>query len=398
MTSESTTGWATRSVAGWAARDGVVGGPFGSKLGRKDYQSTGVPVIRGQSLGRGRYVDVSDAVFVSAEKAEELSAHSAVPGDLVVTQRGTLGQVALVPDGPHRTYIVSQSQMRIRPGSDVNPMFLYYLFSTRRMAERIELLATQAGVPHINLKTLRELKVSLPDLSQQDAVAEVLSAIDDRIEWCRDGARRAEAVLLGVCRTNEGQDVPVSDMADYVNGGAFTKHADGEGRLVIRISELSSGVSDNSKYAEIDVPAEQTAYPGDILFSWSATLDVYRWTDDEAIVNQHIFKVVPSSDLPGWLVYAKLGEAMPTFQNIAHDRATTMGHIKRGHLEQVRVTLPTPERIAEIAEAGDALWEQHLRLHREARLLAHTRDALLPKLLAGEIRIEDPSRLLGAVA
>lgn len=170
MTSDSVSDYVTKSAEQWAASEGVVGGPFGSKLGRKDYQATGVPVIRGQNLARGRYVDASDAVFVSEEKAEELASHLAVPGDLVVTQRGTLGQVALVPEEPHRTYVVSQSQMRIRPSQEVDAMFLYYLFSSRAMVKRLEALATQAGVPHINLKTLRGLEVTLPPLLEQRAI------------------------------------------------------------------------------------------------------------------------------------------------------------------------------------------------------------------------------------
>lgn len=280
-----------------------------------------------------------------------------------------------------------------------HPMFVYYLARSPALRDyAVAHMIGSSGRQRVSARDIADFGMQLPPLPQQWAIAEVLGALDDRIEWCQDGARRVEAVLLGVCRAHEGRDIPVSEIADYVNGGAFTKHANGEGRLVIRISELSSGVTDNSKYADIEVPAEQTAYPGDILFSWSATLDVYRWTGDEAIVNQHIFKVIPGSDLPDWLVYAKLREAMPTFQKIARDRATTMGHIKRGHLEQVQVTLPTPERAAEVEDVGDALWAQHLRLHREARVLAEARNVLLPRLISGELRVEDPQRLLGAVA
>lgn len=255
-----------------------------------------------------------------------------------------------------------------------------------------------SAIPSLSRRDFDAIRLKLPPLTEQRAIAEVLGALDDRIDWCRDTASRLEGILLAFCLGATEREAAVSSLAEYVNGGAFTKHANGEGRLVIRISELNSGASNNSKYADIEVPEEQTAYPGDILFSWSATLDVFRWTGDEAIVNQHIFKVMPNGDFPAWLVYAKLRESMPAFQKIARDRATTMGHIKRGHLKQVQVQLPAPERLAEMQDLGDALWEQHLRVHREARLLAAMRDALLPKLLSGELRIEDPSGLLESVA
>src|SRR5664280_718188 len=99
-----------------AAPKGLIGGPFGSSLGRKDYGSAGVPVIRGQNLvGLSSPFDLGEFVYVTKEKVEdELARNLAVPGDVVFTQRGTLGQVGLVPKGPHKRYVISQSQMRFR--------------------------------------------------------------------------------------------------------------------------------------------------------------------------------------------------------------------------------------------------------------------------------------------
>src|SRR5438045_1980542 len=77
----------------------IVGGPFGSNLVSNDYVDHGVPVIRGQNLGAGRWVS-GDFAFVSDAKAEALRANWARPGDIVFTQRGTLGQVAIIPKGP----------------------------------------------------------------------------------------------------------------------------------------------------------------------------------------------------------------------------------------------------------------------------------------------------------
>ena len=221
--------------------------------------------------------------------------------------------------------------------------------------------------------------------------------IDDRIEWCRAVSQKLEALILELGR-GSARSTPASQLGRFVNGGAYTKHASGSGRLVIRIAELNSGVGGNSKYAELDAPPERTAFPGDILFSWSATLDAFRWVGEEALVNQHIFKVLPSDRYPGWLVYAKLKEAMPAFQKLAQDRATTMGHIKRNHLDQVVVEMPTDERLGEIRGLGDDLWKQHLRVNQEANNLAQIRDTLLPKLLSGELRVKDPQRLLEGVA
>src|SRR5437867_2117838 len=125
-------GWSECSVADIAApiRNALVGGPFGSNLVQRDYAAKGVPVIRGQNMGLGRWVG-GEFVFVSPEKAEQLSPNTARPGDLVFTQRGTIGQVAIVPAGPFERYIISQSQMKLTVDSTkADSTFLYYLFTS----------------------------------------------------------------------------------------------------------------------------------------------------------------------------------------------------------------------------------------------------------------------------
>ncbi|MFL6216116.1 MAG: hypothetical protein ACJ74J_19695 [Blastocatellia bacterium] len=86
-----------RSIAS-SARNAIVGGPFGSDLVSADYVDDGVPVIRGQNMS-GQWVSGA-FVFVTTKKAKLLEANLARPGDIVFTQRGTLGQVSLVPEKP----------------------------------------------------------------------------------------------------------------------------------------------------------------------------------------------------------------------------------------------------------------------------------------------------------
>src|SRR5438552_570969 len=104
--------WSQMDIRGIAsnARNAIVGGPFGSDLVSRDYVNQGVPVIRGQNMG-GRWVSGNFA-FVTPAKAKSLEANLARPGDIVFTQRGTLGQVSLVPEKPFESYLVSQSQMK----------------------------------------------------------------------------------------------------------------------------------------------------------------------------------------------------------------------------------------------------------------------------------------------
>ncbi len=160
-----------------SARNSVVGGPFGSDLVSADYVDFGVPVIRGQNMGE-RWVSGNFA-FVTSEKANSLSANLARPDDIVFTQRGTLGQVSLVPENSHKRYLVSQSQMKVSLNREIaDPLFFYYVFSSTEQQDQIRQNTIQTGVPHINLGILRELPVQLPPLSEQRAIAAALSDTD----------------------------------------------------------------------------------------------------------------------------------------------------------------------------------------------------------------------------
>ena len=177
----------------------------------------------------------------------------------------------------------------------------------------------------------------------------------------------------------------ISNIAEYVNGKAFTQHANGRGRMIIRIAELNSGPGGATKYSDIDTEPEYTAFSDDLLFAWSGSLGVYRWHGDESIINQHIFKVIPN-DRPKWYAYYRLVEAMPFFQTIASTKATTMGHIKRGHLSEAVFAEPPRELIEAASDLIVPLFDLIHITEQQSFTLAAIRDELLPPLMSGELR------------
>ncbi|MFZ2899863.1 MAG: restriction endonuclease subunit S [Saprospiraceae bacterium] len=162
----------------------LIGGPFGSKLTSKDYVSVeGVPVIRGINLPFEKKFSHDDLVFVSEEKAVELRSNLAYPNDIIFTQRGTLGQVGLIPIGYYEKYVVSQSQMKLTVNPEkAIPEFVYYFFSSEEGRRSIEAKSITSGVPHINLGILKSTEIPLPPLPTQHRIASILSAYDDLIE------------------------------------------------------------------------------------------------------------------------------------------------------------------------------------------------------------------------
>lgn len=140
-------GWETRKMGELPVR--IAMGPFGSRIKTENFAAIGVPVIRGGNLTDG-FVD-DDFVYVTPEKAEELRSAAAFPGDIVITHRGTLGQVGKIPSRSRfEKYIVSQSQMLL--GYNTEYLSLHYLFEFLRSVEGVNALlsnTTTTGVPAI---------------------------------------------------------------------------------------------------------------------------------------------------------------------------------------------------------------------------------------------------------
>ena len=165
-------------------RYSLVGGPFGSELTTRDYVEEGVPVIRGSNLPDDQLFRDEDFVFVSEDKADQLSANLAYPGDVVFTQRGTLGQVGVIPsEAQYKRYLLSQSQMKLTVDlGKTNAKFVYYYFRHPNTIQSIKNHALTSGVPHINLGILREFEIPLPPDAIQQKIIDILSAYDDLIE------------------------------------------------------------------------------------------------------------------------------------------------------------------------------------------------------------------------
>jgi type I restriction enzyme S subunit len=246
----------------------------------------------------------------------------------------------------------------------------------------------------------KALHICIPDRPEQEAIIALLGALDDKVEanfqlrQLLDDSWLARATFALRDAESRNLSVLLTSLASFINGRAFTKGATGTGRMVIRIAELNSGPGGSTIYNNIEVLEEHLARPGDLLFAWSGSLTVHRWFRQEAIINQHIFKVTPSHGVPMWLVHAHLLRLLDHFRGIAADKATTMGHIQRRHLE-----VPVPNLHEEALVRADAvcapLWTRALAAERESLALQALRDALLPPLLSGELRVREAESLVG---
>ncbi len=377
-------------------------GPFGSAITKENYVACGVPVVRGVNLSKGRFLD-DEFAYITDEKADELANANLTAGDLVFTHRGTIGQVSIIPKHSRfARYVLSSSQVKARlDTSRTVPDFYYYWFRSPDGQHALLSHASTVGVPGIAspLATIKSIIVPLPPLKTQESISYILGALDDKIAVNdRIGQAADELRALNLrhwARSHSGsmEASPLSSFARFVNGRAFTKDATGTGRMVIRIAEINSGPGGSTVHNDLDVPNEHLARPGDVLFAWSGSLAVTRWYRPEAIINQHIFKVIPNAGVPVWMVYELVREKLSDFKAIAAGKATTMGHIQRHHLDEP-VLAPKPENLNVLDAELGRLWDRALAAEQESLTLAELRDTLLPRLMSGEIRVRDAEQIV----
>lgn len=393
-------------------------GPFGSNIKRDCYVEAGVPYLNGSNLSS---VKLNEDVFnfVTEEKAKTLGRCIAKRGDIIVTHRGTIGQISYIPfDSKYEMYLTGNSQFRLTVNTNiVRPDFFVYFFHTRSGQFRLLSNASQVGVPALArpTSTFKELLVPVPPMSVQDGIMNILNKIDDKIEINRrindNLGQQAQALFkswfidfdpfkdgefeeteLGFI-PKDWKVVSLSAIADYINGLAMLKYrpTDGESGLpVLKIKELGQGRTDDS--SELCSPSligsKYIIDDGDIIFSWSGTLMVKVWCGGKCGLNQHLFVVKPK-EYPQWFAYQWTKHHLDNFIHIAKDKAVTMGHIKRGELDKAKVVVPDETNMATIDLMMKPLHNQIISNMKESRRLASLRDTLLPRLMSGELKVNE---------
>lgn len=343
-------------------------------------------ILPGRYLAKTDYGEGGDVPVFGSNTLMGFTAEELYAGPLIAFARigSSCGAVRYSDQGAW----INNNASAIRARGDNDPRFLYYLLKTVDMSA----LRQGTGQPFISHSALAAVAVAVPPVALQRAIGRYLAALDDAVDVSERVNSLADAYFLAKLREIDGADQwekrPLSTLGRFVNGGAYTKGASGTGRMVIRIRELNGGASASTVWNNIEVPPDHVARAGDILFSWSGSLGVYRWPGPEAIVNQHIFKVVPE-EFPAWFVFARIAEAMPEFRAIAADKATTMGHIKRHHLDDMMVAIP-PRRILERLDAEmQPLWDAATTLQQNSGRIEAYRSLVLPHAVSGEVSLAD---------
>ncbi|MEE8867545.1 MAG: restriction endonuclease subunit S [Acidipropionibacterium acidipropionici] len=311
------------------------------------------------------------------------------PGDIVIARTGASTGNSKWIASPNGSVFASYL-VRLTSRPEINSRYLSYVLKSARWYHHVSSIAhSKSAQPNMSASAMGDFTFDVHDPKEQQAIAEVLGALDDKIAANRKLVTTIDEFASAVYKQAATDEQPLTDLARFVNGRNFTKNATGDGRVVVRIAELNSGIGGSTVRNRVEDTADDNlARPGDILFAWSGSLTLHRWTRPEALINQHIFKVVPKTEVPYWLAYQAVATKLPEFKGIAADKATTMGHIQRRHLDTQTAT-PTADEVEALDPLMTSLWDRAVAADRESQTLAQLRDTLLPALMDGRIRVKD---------
>ena len=312
------------------------------------------------------------------------------------------------------------------------PRFLFY--NLRHHRDDIIHIATGGAQRNLSGAIIRRFAISVPPLDEQAVITGILGTLDDKIEQNRKMNETLEAMARALFKSwfvdfdpvrakAEGRDpgLPVhivalfpdsfedseigeiptgwsvlglDDTARFLNGLAMQKFPPKGDRFlpVIKISQLRAGDMTGADKASADLAPEYVVEDGDVLFSWSGSLECVLWSGGRGALNQHLFKVT-SKKFPKWFYFLWIHWHLEDFRHIAAGKATTMGHIQRHHLTSAKVLVPPPELLQAMSGFMHPIIESIWRRKVQSRTLAALRDMLLPKLISGELRVPEAAGL-----
>lgn len=304
----------------------------------------------------------------------------------------------------------------------VDPRYIYYWLKGKK--DYLFSIASVTRTPILSKSIFEDIDIPIPCLGVQKKVANLLSNIDEKIRinnkindyleemaktiydywfvqfdfpdengnpYKSSGGKMSFIDDFGLA-PSDWKSGNLYDIAEFINGLACQKYRPDETEdslPVIKIKEMHEGISSNTDRVKATIPPNNIVNTGDILFSWSASLEVQRWAGFKSALNQHIFKVIPKENYTQSYVYHQLKAYIIKFVQLAEARKTTMGHITSDHLRRSVIVLPPENIICKFSKQIDSIHTEISRINKENQELYQLRNWLLPMLMNGQAAIED---------
>jgi type I restriction enzyme S subunit len=361
--------------------DEIAMGPFGSNIKVSCFVDSGVPVLNGSNL-EGFSLSEKTFRYVTREKADSLNKANAHRGDIVITHRGTLGQIVFIPqDSKYDRYVISQSQFRVRCNDKVLPEYLVYYFHTPIGQHKLLSNASQVGVPALARpsSTFQQIEVVLPELSIQKRVVEIISTIQKKIannQELNDNLElQAQAIYSYMFIENADPAWVQGHLSDLITvkyGKDHKKLADGSYPVY-----GSGGIMryvERPLYDKESVLIPRKGTLNNVMYVnqpfWS--VDTMFYTEMRLPnVAKFVYHFVKAKDLASM----NAGSAVPSMTTDI--------------LNAMEVVIPSTSALAEFESLVDPMYRAMQENNIQSSKLSELRDALLPKLMSGEIDVSD---------
>lgn len=312
---------------------------------------------------------------------------------------------------------------RLRPNGnfEIVPEYAGYYFRSSKFRNEVTALSSASTRASLNNEMIGRLQILLPSKIEQEEIAAVLICLDRKISNLRQQNETLERIAQTLFKhwfvdfefpnedgkpykSSGGEMVrselgeipagwfiePLDEVANFLNGLALQNYpAKSDNYLpVIKIREMKAGITANTEKASFEIPSQYVIDNGDVIFSWSGSLEIIIWCFGKGALNQHLFKV-SSTKYPKWFYYLWNLEHLNHFRAIAKSKATTMGHIQRKHLSEALCYVPDDSQLRIMNSTMSPILEKLIKNSLQIQTLIKARDVLLPQLMSGKLRITE---------
>ena len=396
-------------------------GPFGSNIKRENYVDSGVPYLNGSNLSSYK-LNEDSFYFVTEEKAKSLGRCVAKRGDIIVTHRGTIGQISYIPfDSKYEYYLTGNSQFRLTVNNKViRPDFFVYYFHTRIGQHRLLANASQVGVPALArpTSTFKEVLVPVPKMEVQNKIMDIIHSLDDKIEVNRrineNLEQQAQALFKswfvhfepfknGEFVESELGMIPKGWRVGKLGELCVTNKRTYKGEFNVKIKYIDTGSVTNNfiESSQILDPtcdkipsrAKRAVVEGDIIYS-SVRPNQKHYAllfspSANTVVSTGFIVITSNWSAYRYFIYEFLIQdgVIDNLQAIAEQSVSTFPSINASDITNLKVVIPPNEIVVQYASIAFSHYNKINNNQQNTRRLAELRDTLIPKLMSGELKV-----------
>lgn len=385
--------------------DEIAMGPFGSNIKVDCFVDKGIPVLNGSNL-EGFELSEKSFRYVTEEKADSLKKANAYKGDVVITHRGTLGQIVYIPQTAQRDrYVISQSQFRVKCNKKVLPEYFVYYFHTPIGQHKLLSNASQVGVPALARpsSTFQKIEIEIPDLETQKKVVKLIGSLQTRIKTNAEINDNLEQQAMALyrqmfvennndarreCRADEYFDISIGKTPPRKEAQWFSMNP--TDCIWVSISDMGRCgmyIADSSEYLtheSVDKFNIKVVPDNTVLLSFKLTVGRVAITDGAMVTNEAIAHFKTDKPEINEYLYCYLKDFNYQTMGSTSSIATA---VNSKIIKAMPFVIPTDAELVSFHSATAPMFEMIKTRQRENTRLAELRDSLLPKLMSGEIDV-----------